>query len=115
MAMLKSLTQEDIQVTTEEAEALQKDRQAEVQDGQTQMTLLTVQQVDVEAKVFMDLQAAAAGLAEVLVVQVQQVAETVTEITLEHKEQTQCQTQAQAEAAEAETQAVQESVKLPFG
>jgi hypothetical protein len=113
--MLKSLTQEDIQDIMEEVEALQKDLQVEDQDGQTQMILLTVQQVDVEAQVSTVSQAEAADLAEVLAAEDQQAVATVTETTLEQIVLTQCQTQDQVEAAEEQTQAVQESVKLPIG
>jgi hypothetical protein len=113
--MLKSLTQEDILDTLADQETLQKDLQVEGQDGQTQMILLTVQQVDVEAQVSTVLQAEAADLAEVLAAEDRQAVATVTETTLEQIVLTQCQTQAQAEAAEEQTQAVQESVKLPIG
>jgi hypothetical protein len=113
--MLKSLTQEDTQDTTVEVEMLQKDHQAEAQDGQTQMILLIVQQVDAEAQVFTELQAVAEVLAEVLVEQVQQAAEMAMEITLELKELTRWKTLVQAVAVAEETQAERESVKLPIG
>jgi hypothetical protein len=113
--MLKSLTQEDIQDTMVEVEMLQKDLQVEDQDGQTQMILLTVQQVDVEAQAFTDLQVAEAVLLEALEAEDLLAAATVTEITSELTELTQCQTLVQAAEAAEETRAVQESVKLPIG
>jgi hypothetical protein len=113
--MLKSLTLEDIQDTLVEVETLQKDHQAEAQDGQTQTIPIDVQQVVVEAQVSMVLQAEAEVLLEVLEAADQQAEEMVTEITSELIELTQCQTQAQAAEAAEQTQAVQESVKLPIG
>ena len=113
--MLKSLTQEDTLDTLVDLEILQKDHQAEAQDGQTQMIQADVQQEDVEAQVFMVLQAEAEVLAEALEAAEQQAEEMATETTLELIELTQCQTLVQAAEAAEQTQAVQESVKLPIG
>jgi hypothetical protein len=78
--MLKSLTQEDILDTLADQETLQKDLQVEDQDGQTQTILIDVQQVDVEAQAFTDLQAAEAVLLEVLEAEDLLAEEMVTEI-----------------------------------
>ena len=112
---LLCLTLEDTLDTLEDQEAHQKDLQVEDQDGLTQTILEDTQLVDVEEKVFTELQEAEEVLEEALVEEVQTEADKATEIMLELTAQTEEQILAVAVAVAVETLAVQESVRLPIG